>query len=238
MIFYWYYYLLGLILLPGIIMSIWAQTKTKNTFDKYDDVLAECDKPAHELARHLLDSAGLKDIKVTRCSGHLTDHYNPKTKTVSLSDSVYDSTSISSLGVMAHELGHVMQYKDNYSLIKLRTFLIPVINFSSFLMWPLVILGVIIEITAWTRIGTIMIIIGICIFALSTILSLITLPIEKNASARVEKLLVETGYLSKEEYKGVKQVLNAAGLTYLAALVTSILSLLRFLIFIAHLRDD
>lgn len=238
MIFYWYYYLLGIILLPGIILSIYAQSKVSSSFSKYKEVMAKVNMPAHQLARHLLNSAGLNDIKIDKCKGSLTDHYNPKTKTVSLSEDVYDSTSVASIGVMAHELGHVMQYKDNYPLIKLRSFLVPVINFSSFLMWPLVIFGIIIEAVSYSPVGKYLIIAAIVIFSLSTIFSLITLPIEKNASKRAEILLYDTGILNEEEIVGVKKVLSSAALTYVAALITSILSLVRFVLYILMLTRN
>lgn len=238
MIFYdIYYYLLGIILIPGIIMSIWAQAKVTSNFQKYNDKPATNGLPANELARRLLDGAGLTNVKVTSCQGSLTDHFNPKTNTVALSESVYGSSTISALGVMAHELGHVMQYKDKYFLIRLKSFLVPVINIFNFFMWPLVIIGIVIEALAYTKLGSIFIIIGICIFALSTILSLITLPIERNASKRAYTLLVKTGLLTEEEGEGVKKVLGAAALTYLAGLITSILSLLRFILFIVSIKS-
>ena len=236
MIYYWYYYLLGIILLPGLIMSVYAQIKVNTTFSKYDEKFTLSQTPAHKVARHLLDSAGLYDVNINQCKGDLTDHFNPKTNTVSLSEKVYNNCSLSALGVMAHELGHVMQYKDKYPLIKFRTFLIPIINFTSFFVWPLVIIGIILEFTTYFTAGTVMIYIGIGIFALSSILMLITLPIEKNASKRALVLLEGTGILSSEETQCVKQVLDAASLTYLAALITSILSLLRFILFISMAR--
>lgn len=238
-IYYWYYYLLGIILIPGLILSIYAQSKVSSSFSKYLDKMSSSNTPAHKVARHILDSAGLYDYKVTKCRGSLTDHFNPKTKTVSLSEDVYDSSSVSALGVMAHELGHVMQYKDNYPLMKLRAFLIPFINVTSYFMWPLVILGIIFEFASTTSIGMIFIIVAIVIFSLSTILSLVTLPLERDASKRAQKLLYDTGILNEEECKNVKEVLSAAALTYFAGLVTSVLSLVRFILYILMItRND
>ena len=234
MIYYYiYYYLLGIILVPGLILSIWAQTKVTNNFNKYNDLPSSNGLSANELARKLLDGAGLSNVNITSCKGNLTDHFNPKTNTVALSEAVYGRSSISALGVMAHELGHVLQYKDKYFWIRLKSFLVPIINIFNFFMWPLVIIGIIIEAVSYTKVGYIFIIIGICIFALSTLISLITLPIELNASKRAYTLLVKTNILTEEEGEGVKKVLNAAALTYVAGLVTSILSLLRFVIYIA-----
>ena len=239
MIFYsWSYYLLGVLLLPGIILSIIAQSRTTHNFNKYSKVNIRSIETASQIARRLLNNAGLEHIKIGSCSGHLTDHYNPKTKTIRLSHEVYNSTSISAIGVMAHEVGHAIQEKDGYIPIKIRSFLVPVIKFSSYFMWPLAILGVILEFMAYTEIGFIFICIGIGIFALSTLFALVTIPVERDASRRAYKLLWETGIINEEEGYGIKKVLNAAGSTYVAALITSILSLLRFVLFILSLRKD
>jgi len=233
------YYLLGIILLPGIIFAVYAQSQVTTKFNKYKEVNYSQIKPVHEKARFFLDAMGLTDVKVVRTSGHLTDHYNPKTKTVALSDDVYNSTSVASLGIACHEIGHVLQHKQGYSLMKLRTFLIPIINIGSFLMWPLVIIGLLLEFSCYFYTGRILIIIGIVIFGLSVLFSALTLPIEKDASKRAYKMLVETGELTQEEGKGVKEVLDAAALTYVASLVVSVLSFIRFVlaIFLSRRRD-
>ena len=233
------YYLLGIILLPGIIFAISAQSKVNTTFNKYKEVNYSATKTVSQKARFFLDALGLTDINIKRTSGFLTDHYNPKTKTVSLSDEVYDSTSVASLGVACHEIGHVLQHKQGYPLLKLRTWLIPIINIGSFLMWPLVILGLLLEFTQYFYAGQALIIIGVVIFGLSVLFSAITLPIEKDASKRAYKMLVETGELTEEEGKGVKAVLDAAALTYVASLLISILSFIRFVlaIFLSSRRD-
>lgn len=227
-----YYYVLGIILLPGIILSIWAQSKVTSTFRKYNNIPSGNGTPANELAKQLLNGAGLSNTQIKKCNGTLTDHYNPKTNTVSLSESVYENSSVASLGVMAHELGHVLQYKDKYPLIRIKSFLIPIINIFNFFMWPLVVIGLIIEVMSYSSLGWIFIIAGVCIFGLSTLLSLITLPIELNASKRAYTLLVKTNIMTEQEGEGVKKVLSAAALTYVAGLVTSILSLLRFVLYI------
>lgn len=232
-----WYYLLGIILLPGIILSLIAESKVKRNFNKYSKQSISSGKTASQLARELLDKAGLHTVSINRCRGKLTDHYNPKTNTISLSESVFDSSSISAVGVMAHEVGHVLQHKDNYWPIKLRGWLVPVINFSNFLMWPLVILGLILEAFAYTSVGFALICVGIGIFALSTLFSLITLPVEKDASRRAYDLLTDNLIVDEEEGKGVLKVLNSACLTYVAALITSILSLLRFVLYIMSIRN-
>lgn len=236
---YLIYYLLGFLLLPGIIFAIYAQCKVNSSFNKYKNVNYSSTTPVHSKARFLLDSMGLTDVEITQTNGHLTDNYNPKTSTVSLSASVYNSTSIASLGVACHELGHVLQDKKGYTPMKIRNFLIPVINVSSIFMWPLVILGIVLEALQYTRVGFGFIVAGVVIFGLSVILSAITLPIEKDASRRAYKMLVGTGELTQEEGKAVKEVLDAAALTYVASLLVAVLSFLRFVlsIFLSRSRD-
>ena len=235
----WLYYMLGVILIPGIIFATYAQTRVSTTFNKYKQVNYSNITPVHKKARFFLDSMGIYNTKIARTAGFLTDNYNLKTDTVSLSSEVYDSTSIASLGIACHEIGHVLQHKKGYFPIKLRTFLVPIINISSFLMWPLVIFGLILEFTQYFYTGKILIIIAIAIFGLSILFSAITIPIEKDASKRAYKMLVGTGELTEEEGKQVKEVLDAACLTYVASLLISILSFLRFLafIFISSRRD-
>ena len=233
------YYLLGIILLPGLIFAIYAQSKVTTTFNKYKQFNYSATKTVSEKARFFLDALGLTNVKVTKTSGFLTDHYNPKTQTVALSDEVYNSTSVASLGIACHEIGHVLQHKQGYPLLKLRTWLVPIINIGSFLMWPLVLIGLMLEFTQYFYTGQVLIIIGIVIFGLSVVFSAITLPIEKDASKRAYKMLVETGELTQEEGKGVKAVLDAAALTYVASLLVSILSFVRFVlaIFMSSRRD-
>ncbi|MBQ7798673.1 MAG: zinc metallopeptidase [Clostridia bacterium] len=233
---YFTYYMLGIILLPGLIFAAYAQTKVTSNFNKYKQVNYSQMTPVYQKARFFLDAMGLTDVQVARVSGHLTDNYNPKTNTVSLSDEVYNSTSIASLGIACHEIGHVLQHKQGYGLIKLRSILIPIINIGSFLMWPLVILGLILEFTQYFTTGNVLIIIGIVIFGLSVLFSALTLPIEKDASRRAYKMLVETGELTQEEGEGVKAVLNAAALTYVASLLVSVLSFIRFVLAISLSR--
>lgn len=238
MIFSYTYYFLGILLIPGIIFAIYAQTRVSSTFKKYKEITYSDSLPVHKKARFFLDVMGMYDTKITQTNGFLTDYYNPKTNTVALSSEVHDSTSVASLGIACHEIGHVLQHKKGYMPLKLRSFLVPIINISSYLMWPLVILGLILEVTQYVYAGKVLIIIGIVIFGLSVLLSLITIPIEKDASKRAYKMLVESGELTQEEGIGVKKVLDAAALTYVASLVVSILSFIRFLLFIFISRKD
>jgi len=230
------YYILGIVMIPGIILGIWAQTKVYTTFNKYNNIQTKSGKDSQLFARNMLDSSGYTDIEITSIRGELTDNFNPKTNTVSLSQSVYNNNSIASIGVAAHEIGHVMQHKQKYAPIKIRNFLVPVMNISNFIMWPLLIIGLILEMFYYATFADVLIYISVGIYALNTIFCLITLPIELNASKRAHKMLLATGEMDSEEIVGVKKVLSAASWTYVAALVTSILSLLRLLLFIFTIR--
>lgn len=227
---YWSYYLMGIILLPGIILSIYAQTKVNSTYNRYSDELAQSGKSAADVANLMLSVAGCNDIEVTRISGHLTDNYNPKTKVVSLSNSVYNSSSVAAIGIAAHEIGHVLQHKTHYFPMKLRSLAIGISNISSTLLWPLVIIGFIFSSLLTSAIGSYIIWAGIAVFTLAVVVNLVTLPVEYNASKRATTILQQSGILTQEETLGAKKVLNAAALTYVAALVVSILNLLRFVL--------
>ena len=236
MFHYYLYYILGIVMIPGIILSIWAQTKVYTTFNKYNTEQTNGGRTANVMARHMLDSAGYSDVNIKNVRGELTDNFNPTTNTVSLSDSVYNQTTISAIGVAAHEIGHVFQHKQKYSFIKIRNSLVPIINFASFLMWPLIIVGLLLEVFYYVFLADILIYIGIGVYALNVLFCLITLPVELNASKRAHDMLVASGELDVQEASKVKKVLNAAAWTYIAALLTSILSLLRLVLFIFSIR--
>lgn len=233
---YLLYYILGIVMIPGIILGIVAQTKVHTTFNQYSVVQTQRGNSAKSVAMKMLNGGGCESTKVVEIGGDLTDNYNPKTDIVSLSRPVANQCSISAIGVAAHEVGHVFQHKQNYTPIKIRSALVPVLNISSFLMWPLIILGLVFEVLYAATWCSALIYIGLGIYALNTIFSLITLPVELNASKRAYKMLIETNELTLEEGKQAKKVLNAAALTYVAALVTSVLSLLRVLLFIFSIR--
>jgi len=224
-------------MLPGIILGIWAQTKVFTTFNKFNKIETKSGKTASKFARYMLDSSGYTDVEINSIQGELTDNFNPKTNTVSLSSSVYSNNTISAIGVTAHEIGHVFQHKQKYAPIKIRNVLVPILNISSYIMWPLIIAGLIIEVFYYATLADILIYIGIGIYGLNVIFCLITLPIELNASKRAYKMLISTGEMDLDEAKCVKKVLNAAAWTYVAALITSILSLLRLLLYILAIRN-
>lgn len=235
---YLVYYILGFVMIPGIILGIYAQTKVRSTFDKYSSTPTARARSAKEVARLMLDGGDCRDTEIKEIRGELTDNYNPKTNVVSLSESVANENSISAIGVAAHEIGHVFQHKQNYAPVRIRSALVPVLNFSSFLMWPMIILGLIFEVAYYSTWATALIYIGLGIYALNIVFCLVTLPVELNASKRAYNMLVSTNEMDVEEAKCAKKVLNAAAWTYVAALITSILSLIRVLLFIFAMRGD
>lgn len=224
--FYWdWTYIL---IFPGLILGLWAQHKVKSTYAQYSRVATRLGQPASMVVGDMLRRNGNHAVSIGRVSGNLTDHYNPSTETLNLSESVYGSASVAALGVAAHEAGHAMQKQEGYMPLKLRTAIVPAVNICSSLSTPLFFLGLIM---AWEHLTTI----GILLFAASTVFALVTLPVEFNASRRAVNMLTDGGYITHDEVKGVQSVLNAAALTYVAAAVTSLMSLLR-LVLIANNR--
>lgn len=238
MFFYILYYGSMIILIPGIIFSIYAQIRISTTFKKYSRVQASSNVTAAQLGRTLLDRNGLNYISVQQVPGSLTDNYNPQTEILSLSESTYGSNSVAALAVAAHEVGHALQKRDGYKPMKLRSILVPITNFGSRLALPIAIIGLIIEWLAANsstyQLGKTVVAIGILAYALSSIFALITLPVELNASKRAGKILYDTGILNQKETSQAKQVLHAAALTYVASLLVSLLYLLRFIVIISQ----
>jgi len=237
-LFYILYYGTFIILIPGIILAFIAQILVKTTFSKYSKRYASSGITADEASRKMLRDHNCVSVDVQPISGSLTDNYNPKTDVLSLSDSVYSSSSIAALGVAAHECGHACQQYENSSLLKLRSFLVPVTNIGSRLAVPVAIVGLILEwIMAGTQnFGSYVLAFGILLYSLSTIFALVTLPVEIGASSRAMKMLKEENFLEGKELSGARRVLTAAALTYVASLVVSFLYLLRFLILISSSR--
>ncbi|HEY8391000.1 MAG TPA: zinc metallopeptidase [Clostridia bacterium] len=232
------YYITGIILIPGILLATYAQAKVSSAYSQYSKVYSKSGITAYEMTRGVLSRAGLNHIQIRRVNGRLTDFYDHQNGVIGLSQGVFDSSSIAALGIAAHEVGHALQYADNYAPIKIRNFLVPVVNFTSRLMWPLVIIGIIFGLAVpGTMIGDIVIYAGLVFYGSSILISLVTLPTELNASRRATALLTESGILSVSEAKGAKEVLNAAAWTYIASLVTALLSMLRFLAIIFMSRD-
>lgn len=231
---YFIYLVSGLIILPCILLSLWASAKVHSTFSKYDRLPTSTNWTGGDTARMLLERRGLQGIQVVPGKGKLTDNFNPTTQTVTLSESTYGSNSVAAVAVCAHEIGHVVQREDEYLPYRLRAVLVPVTNTGSRLAIPLVLVGVLLQwLTALTEVGNIIVFIGVCLYGLSTLFMLVTLPVELNASRRAKQMLAETGVLvTKEEQRAASKVLSAAAMTYVAALLTSLLYFLRFLLYV------
>ncbi len=212
-----------LIVLPALIISIWAQIKVSTTYKKYSTVYTKRNITGHDAARAILDANGLHYVKIEHVRGHLTDHYDPRANVIRLSDSVYGSNSAAAVGVAAHEAGHAVQYARDYAPIKLRMAIIPATRFGSMLAIPLFMIGLIFA-------SDMLLLAGILLYSAVAFFQLVTLPVEFNASSRALKALDGSRILSGEELKGAKRVLSAAAMTYVAALLTSLLTLLRLLI--------
>lgn len=221
----WTYFLI----LPGLLLGLWAQAQVKGAYATYSRKPTRMGRPACEVVDELLRRNGNNRVRIACTSGQLTDHYNPADETLNLSEGVYGSSSVAALGIAAHEAGHAMQKLEGYAPLRLRSAVVPVVNIGSSLSTPLFILGLIFS---WKPLVTV----GIVLFSLSVLFALVTLPVEFNASQRAVRMLAEGGYVTQDEEDGVRKVLRAAALTYVAAAVTSLLSLLRLLL-IARDRD-
>ena len=214
-----------------MVLSLLASSQVKGTFAKYSKIRSYSGMTGREAAEQILRRNGIYDVQVTHIAGNLTDHYDPRTQTVNLSDAVYGSTSVAALGVAAHECGHVMQHESGYMPLKIRTALVPAANLGSQIGLPLVIIGLIFGLSSS------FIAIGIWIFALAVLFQIVTLPVEFNASHRALVMLEEYGILGTDEVESSRKVLGAAAMTYVAAAASAVLQLLR-LIMLGRRRDD
>ena len=215
-----YYWIL---IIPTMLFAFWAQSRVSSTFNKYSRVMSRGGYTAAEICRRILDSNGLYHVRIEHISGNLTDHFDPSTNVVRLSDTVYGSRSVACIGVAAHEVGHAIQYAVGYVPIRVRAAIIPITNFGSKLSMPLILLGFLFQ---WQPIVNL----GIILFSLMTLFQLVTLPVELNASRRALKTLEGDSILYGEEVSQAKNVLTAAALTYVAALLTSAAQLLRLIL--------
>ncbi len=222
-----------ILVLIGVLISAAASAAVNGTFRKYSGVRSSCGMTGAEVAKRLLNSQGIYDVAVRPVPGNLSDHYDPRTKTVNLSQSVYGSASIAALGVAAHECGHAIQDARQYAPLKLRGAFVPIANLGSQLSIPLILIGVLLGYG-----GYFLIQLGIFMFVLAVAFQVITLPVEFNASARAVRLLGETGILSEQENSGAKKVLKAAAMTYVASVLASLLQLLRLVILFGGRRRD
>lgn len=211
-----------LILIPAILISAWAQFKVSSTFNKYSTVRSINGYTGAQVARILLNDAGLQEVEIQQVPGRLSDHYDPRAKVLRLSSDVYGSTSVASIGVAAHEVGHAIQDKESYSALVFRNAIVPVVNFSSSLSWILFFIGILLSYST-------LVTIGIILFSVVVLFQLVTLPVEFNASSRSLKLLEARGILYDKEVEGARKVLSAAALTYVAATLMAVLQLVRLI---------
>ncbi|MBE6700451.1 MAG: zinc metallopeptidase [Ruminococcaceae bacterium] len=218
--FFYYFDIWMLPVLVAVIWSMWASSRVNSTFKKYSKMSNSRGLTGEECARAVLRSAGITDVRVEKVSGNLTDHFDPRSKVIRLSDSVFSSTSVSALGVAAHEAGHAVQHEVGYFPIKVRTAIIPICQFGSNLAMPLVLLGIILSIADLAYLG-------VLLFGLSALFQLVTLPVEFNASRRAINSLESQNILVGNEVDSAKKVLSAAAMTYVAALAVSLANLLR-----------
>lgn len=239
MYYFYYYDWTILILIPPLILSLYAQFKVNSTYKKFSQIGNARGLTARDVARRILDSNGLYNIQIEHIKGNLTDHFDPSSNTIRLSDSVDNSTSVAAIGVAAHECGHAVQHAVGYTPIRIRTAMVPITNFSSKLSILFIIVGLLIsnmykasQGTQAAQLGFTIALIGICLFAVATVFQLITLPVEFNASSRALKTLEAEGILYDDELPKARKVLSAAALTYVAALISSIASLLRIILIV------
>lgn len=219
-----------IILLPAIILSLWAQGMVTSTFQKYKRVRSFNGLTGADVARSLLDAAGLFDVRIEQVPGSLSDHYDPRTRVLRLSGDVYGNTSVASIGVAAHEVGHAIQHNEKYAPLLFRNAIVPVANFGNYFSWILILIGVFFSMTN-------LIYLGIIFFLGVVIFQLVTLPVEFDASKRAIALLDTRGILIGDEVNGARKVLKAAAMTYVAAAATAIMQLVR-LLYIANRSDD
>lgn len=226
--FYYFDWTYLVLVLPCVILSIWASSNVKSTFNRYSKQHSIRRITGAEAAQRVLSANGVTGVRIERVRGDLTDHYDPKTNVIRLSDGVYDDTSTAAIGVACHEAGHAVQYAQNYAPIKLRAAVIPITNFGSRLAMPLILLGLVLSVFMEFSYG--LVYLGIACFGLSLVFQLITLPVEFNASRRAMQAIESVNILTEEEQKGARKTLTAAAMTYVAATAVALAQLLRLLV--------
>ena len=222
--FDWTYIIL---VLPCLLLSLWASASVNRTFNKYSSQLSMRRISGAQAAQRVLLRNGVTNVRIERISGNLTDHFDPRTNVIRLSDSVYDSTSTAAIGVACHEAGHAVQYATNYGPIKLRAAIIPITNFGSKLAMPLILLGLVLS--SLGSMSYTLVYLGIACFGLSLVFQLVTLPVEFNASNRAMTAIAQESLLTQDEQNGARKTLNAAAMTYVAATAVSLAQLVRLL---------
>lgn len=224
------------LVIPAMILALYAQNKVNSTFKKYSRVASRSGMTGAQAARRLMELNGIYDVSIERVSGNLTDHYDPSKKVLRLSDSVYSDTSVAAIGVAAHETGHAIQHARGYVPLTLRTVMVPLANLGSTLSMPLIFLGILFSFSS--VMGNTMINLGILLFGLSVVFTIITLPVEFNASRRAVACLGDSGILYDDEIGVVKKVLSAAAMTYVASTAVALANFLRLIIIFGGRRRD
>lgn len=228
--FYYYFDPTYILVLIGVVISMAASANVRGSFQKYSQVFSRRGIRAEQAAEQILQNAGIFDVQIQRVQGNLTDHYDPRSKTLRLSESVYGSSSVSAIGVAAHECGHAIQHAGGYVPLKLRGALVPVVNVASTISMPLILAGLILGFFGLARIGVVL-------FSAVLLFQLVTLPVEFNASSRALRVLGSTDILYEEEVGTARKVLRAAALTYVASAVATALQLFRLLLLVNRRRD-
>ncbi|MCI8769121.1 zinc metallopeptidase [Schaedlerella sp.] len=223
-----------ILVLIGVAICLLASSRVNSVFRRYSTVRSRSGLTGREAAERILRANGIYDVTVRHIPGNLTDHYDPRNKTLGLSDSTYGSASVAAIGVAAHECGHAAQHATGYAPLKFRGALVPAANFGSTLAWPLILIGLFLR----SDTAVIFINMGILLFSAAVLFQLVTLPVEFNASSRAVKVLETTGMLYPEEIRQTKAVLGAAALTYVASAASAILQLLRLLLITGRRRND
>lgn len=218
-----------ILILPGLLLGLWAQIKVKHAYAKYAKFFTSQGITAEDVCRDILSKAARMPVSVESTQGNLTDHFDPRSNTLRLSQNVYGSSSIAAVGIAAHECGHALQQSDEYKPLLLRNTIVPVVRFGSMLYFPIFLIGLL---ASWEP----LLYAGIICFAATLVFSLITLPVEFNASKRALDMLKSGGYMTQEEISGVRAVLSAAAMTYVAAAISSLLQLLRLLLIAGRRR--
>ena len=222
-----------ILVLIGAALSLWASARVNSTYKKYARVLSRSGLTGAEAARRILQTAGIHDVQVEHIGGNLTDHYDPRSKVLRLSDATYNSSSVAALGVAAHECGHAIQHDTGYVPLQIRGALVPVVNFGSAIAWPLIIIGLLFS----SRSSMVFLNLGILAFSLAVLFQIVTLPVEFNASSRAIHILGGSGILYEDEVNATKKVLFAAALTYVAGAVSAALQLLRIILLANNRRN-
>lgn len=231
---YYYWDPTYILVVIGAVICMIASARVKGTFNKYSQLRSMSGMNGAQVAQRVLQAAGIYDVQVRHVSGILTDHYDPRTKTVNLSDPVYNATSVAALGVAAHECGHAIQHAKSYAPLSIRSALVPIANFGSMLAWPVILIGLLFN----TRSSGLIIDIGILLFSAAVLFQLVTLPVEFDASRRALVMLRTQGILADDELKYTRRVLKSAALTYVASAAAAILQLLRIILITNGRRRD